>query len=177
MSNRDTLNFLNKRISTPGGLIIILVALLVGGILIWREGGIEGVLMPAAVQILPPASNELADWQIYRNDDYGFELKYPSEWEFLVNDPYGKKNPSFRDKKYDGSFEWPGLDIDWPPIYGLEIPEIESKIFKLEGAENDLITISFTEGSKRIVATCKIYLDSNVIKICNKIISTFQFLK
>ncbi len=122
-------------------------------------------------------ADETTDWNTYRNDEYGFEIKYPNEWEFLVNDPYGEKYPSFRDKKYNGSFEWPGLDINWPPIYGLEISKTESRFFKLEDARNDLITISFTLDPKIIIATCKLYLDPDVIKICNQMLSTFKFIE
>lgn len=136
--------------------------------------------VPAVSASPTPTSPETADWKIYRNEEYGFEIKYPNGWEFLVDDPQGQKYPSFRDKKYDGSFEWPGLIIDWPPIYDLEIPATESNIFKLEDAEDEIIIISFTNSftkePKKIVATCKLYVDSNVINICNQMLSTFRFI-
>ena len=42
---------------------------------------------------LPPteekfAESAIADWQIYRNEEYGFEIKYPNLWlnkEFISN--------------------------------------------------------------------------------------------
>jgi len=115
--------------------------------------------------------SDTSDWQTYRDEEFGFEIKYPENWEYLINDPNGKKYPSFRDKKYDGGWEWPGLNIEfgWP---------IESKIFKLENSKNELIKIYFTNNGKQpIRATCKLYMDSNIIDTCNQILSTFKFIE
>lgn len=38
--------------------------------------------MPVVTPAPTPSStpDETTDWQIYRSDDYGFEIKYPKEW-------------------------------------------------------------------------------------------------
>jgi len=65
------LSHLNKKISTLVGiLIIVLVAVIAGGILAWQYFGI-----PEKKE----TGNETADWKTYRNEDYGYEIKYPEE--------------------------------------------------------------------------------------------------
>lgn len=30
-------------------------------------------------------ADETADWQVYKNEEYGFQIKYPPDWEFNIN--------------------------------------------------------------------------------------------
>lgn len=124
-------------------------------------------------------TDETANWKTYRNEEYGFEIKYPKGWEVLNNNPYGKiLDFSFRDKKYDGSFEWPGLRITDKDVAG-EFNDIKtpSRFFKKEEAENEVIRIYFDENGRRLYATCALYLEPTIIEICNQILSTFRFLE
>ena len=45
-------------------LIIVGVLIVVGGIYWWQKSKTN-------------SADETADWQTYRNDEYGFEVKYP----------------------------------------------------------------------------------------------------
>ncbi|OFW53668.1 MAG: hypothetical protein A2163_08450 [Actinobacteria bacterium RBG_13_35_12] len=38
-------------------------------------------------QLLEMTVDETADWQTYRNDEYGFEIKYPLNWDYTIFDP------------------------------------------------------------------------------------------
>lgn len=68
---------MNKKISFPIAIIIIvLCAIVVGGIAVWQylrapegEERLEGT-----------PEDETADWKVYRNKEYGFEIKYPKPW-------------------------------------------------------------------------------------------------
>ncbi len=72
---------LNRGISAPIAIIIIVVcALLVGGIVVWQYYGI-----PKEEEKTPEElpTNETPDWETYRNEEYGFEIDYPADgWEF-----------------------------------------------------------------------------------------------
>jgi len=72
--------FLNKGMSTPIGiLIIILVAVIVGGgVLAWQYGWLGKILTPTPNS----TSSETADWQTYRNEEYGFDIISPKGWDF-----------------------------------------------------------------------------------------------
>lgn len=66
---------MNKAISFPVAIIIIIVcAVLAGGLVVWQYLGVpEKVLEPVS-------SSETADWKTYRDKECGFELKYPPDW-------------------------------------------------------------------------------------------------
>jgi len=74
---------MNKGISTPIGIIIIvLVALMAGGIIFWQYFGLEKKEIKAPEEKI---IDETADWQTYRNEEYGFEIKYPKDWKVANN--------------------------------------------------------------------------------------------
>ena len=80
---------MSKKISFPITIIIIIVcAVLVGGIVAWQNlempKGEEEISEGEAPEEVP--KDETADWKIYRNDEYGFEIKYPPDW-FLLKEP------------------------------------------------------------------------------------------
>ena len=85
------LSHLNKKISTLVGiLIIVLVAVIAGGILAWQYFGI-----PEKKE----TGNETADWKTYRNEDFGLEFKYPENWEVVNESKYQRTacyDPEYR---------------------------------------------------------------------------------
>lgn len=80
---KTLLSFLNKKISSPIGIIVIVFfALFVGGFLFWQcqivpEGEIK---IPEIKRPEKEAEGEIADWKTYRNEGFGFEIKFPKEW-------------------------------------------------------------------------------------------------
>lgn len=59
--------------------LIVLVALAAGGIYYWQQSKLPAPPADPIVENQPPANDETKDWETYRNEEYGFEIKYPSE--------------------------------------------------------------------------------------------------
>ncbi|MEA3292921.1 MAG: hypothetical protein U9P88_00365, partial [Patescibacteria group bacterium] len=73
---------LNKGISTSTGVLIIIVcALLAGGIFAWQYKGIakESKLADTEKIEKTQTQDETADWKVYQNNEHGYELKHPKD--------------------------------------------------------------------------------------------------
>jgi hypothetical protein len=59
-------------------IVIILIVLIGGGFLVYKFWWLpkEKAKVPAGT-----TTDETANWKTYRNDQYGFEIKYPQDWE------------------------------------------------------------------------------------------------
>ncbi len=74
------LKSLNRGISAPIAIIIIVVcALLAGGVVVYQYYGMPKEEEETSKEVL---TDETADWKTYRNEQYGYELKYPKNWYF-----------------------------------------------------------------------------------------------
>lgn len=63
-------------------IIIILAVIAVGGYAVWKnQTAPPAPNSPPDTNITLPISNlDTSDWKTYRNDEYGFEMKYPTGW-------------------------------------------------------------------------------------------------
>jgi hypothetical protein len=132
-----------------------------------------------ALPTKPPAAKDMIGWNTYSNEMLGFEVKYPPYYDIATNDPYGKRNPKFIDKRYNHGYEPPGLTLDFDPIPAIEMPyySVSSRSFDIKNRKNNAIRIYFTNArGQKIYATCTVYdPDPNVLNICNTIVSTIKF--
>lgn len=76
-------------------IVVILAVLVGGGILVYQYWWIEKeeIKIPE-VKPLEKVEKKATDWKTYRNEQYGFELKYPADWSVknlgsnLINKSY-----------------------------------------------------------------------------------------
>jgi|AntAceMinimDraft_18_1070375.scaffolds.fasta_scaffold33942_2 WD40 repeat protein len=92
---------LNKGISTPFAILLIVIcASLVSGIVFWQyrkdiekeikispSSGLVGAALPASLE-----EEDISKWEIYRNEEYGFEIKYPPFGVPYITEP-GMRSP------------------------------------------------------------------------------------
>lgn len=122
-----------------------------------------------------------ASTQVYTNAKYGLQITLPTTWEALDNNSHDstKYDLSFRDKKYNGSYESPGLSISYEAeSEGLP----DARVFEINQLQNNLITIYFSSGKHHVKATCALYgrtqaEKDTVLSQCNEIIPTLKFTK
>lgn len=64
--------------------VIIVLVVVAGGILAWQKGWLPKIITskfaPTPIVAPTPTPNETANWKIYRNEEYGYEVRYPVEW-------------------------------------------------------------------------------------------------
>jgi len=91
------------------GIVVVVVGIFaLGGFLLWQQVGLKP-FSPTPVQQTPPPFApspqpqaevlDTSDWQTYRNEEHGFEVKYPEKWSvnegaeapLLFNNENGEK--------------------------------------------------------------------------------------
>jgi len=110
-------------------IILIIIILLGGGIFAWQYFGAPEEKVEEPEEI---TKDETANWQTYRNEEYRFEIKYPS---FLEGDKLGCRISEIEDTIFIGPislifFDVQGLTLDeW---INKEIAETEGETKKIQ---------------------------------------------
>lgn len=95
---------MNKKVSVA---VIIFLMLVIGGlsvllVIFYSKSRVAEPLPVAAVRTVKPSKvvekADTTDWKLYRNEAFGYELKYPADWEIGTTfgaDPYSFSAPDF----------------------------------------------------------------------------------
>jgi len=186
-------------------IVVILAAVVGGGILAyqyWRTPK-EEVEIPEVKPSEEITKDETANWRVYRNEEYGFEIRYPSEWQHKV------------DKNYIGFYDPQKIKFVAPNELTIrmfpkennipldkwiqELPEIKSETeivgkppsgsfrninnisFYMVDTTNfeggNTIANAFLEKNGSVIKFSRDLLAANDRGIFNQILSTFRFLE
>ena len=179
--------------------IIVIVGVIVLGLIVW--GGYE--LFKPAPPEEPIIEDEFKDWKTYQNEEYGWEVRYPEDWEIDDRNPDSIEIQSWETGKYIARGGLPPDEAKFfiRIIRGLSLQEYaESKIsdystlisrnvITFNGYESiKQVYTSTIEGGSYILAQyilkndivydlsmVTFSKDEDFIQIFNQILSTFKF--
>lgn len=108
-------------------IVVVLAAIVGGGILCLQKN----MLQPGTITLSP--QDETTNWKTYRDDDFGFEIKYPPNWEFgrEIHSYFTPPNlgATIKFKPINKSYNTPHGEISYVPIdivaYNFSFPDPE----------------------------------------------------
>jgi len=195
------------RINSPGIIqgkyilmVLVLVVIVAGGILAWQYFKPEVKITQPEIKITQKAAtsakkeikeseeklkDETADWKIYRNEEYGFEIKYPENYKvnkdsrsIIITFPsqteieIKKKitNKSLTEWVASGHLQWQQISIN-------NIEGIKAKIKKNGyGRLKDAVMLAGDKAIFSITLLSEKSITENERKTFDQIVSTFRFL-
>lgn len=163
-------------------LIVVIVAVFVGvvGYFVFGKKSEQATQQQQTTTQTKP-KDESANWKSYRNEEYGFEFKYPTGWEII-------------DESYTGGFPesaiedrpWIVVHIEGPGRYGfpgLENTRVSYRILITDPERVRQLRLIADFGSDVPAQTWwnadinqEVVEDSIDYKVGSQIISTFKFI-
>lgn len=183
-------------------VIIILIALAVGGYLLYQKQLKPAVISQPSPTPTPVASDQFADWKTYTNAQAGFQIRYPSFYQ-LIKEDSNSASFGFKDTVGNGPFEYlvitKDLLIDYrslvvctnttnnPDIVADKLPCLTENISDANIDGIPAKSLYFTQGVDSnfhvVQTTTKPFIQAKMNvsgggleRDFNKILSTFKFL-
>ena len=192
----------NKKITILLGVIVVLLALSVGGVFVFQKSQISKRAAPITAPKTSEIKGETADWKIYSSEKYGVGFKYPQ------NNSYSEdsKNPIVYffqppSNQYDPSMffsvQKEPVTLLFQGAFGIALRTVAMNIAALDNSEDVIINsilwrkevwflqaglkaISFNTKYKDNYYTIALGIDGPYTEketTLNAILSTFKFLK
>lgn len=172
-------NYLNKGVSPIITIVVIIIIgiIAIGGILAYQY-----YWQPKEPNT-PGTKDETADWKTYKNEEHGFEFKYPSTWSFSDNSPFISNSSYKLIVRYISQEEFltpvPSFCTVNPESDRCQIADTYNKnqtanIDWTSGDGNTFITI-YSSGKGTVELFVTEFADSNK-PIILQILSTFRFI-
>ena len=140
MRNQNPFKILNREIPPLIGIFIIVFCLLLaGGILAGQYWVLKQETLTPSAPASTPTPDETANRQTYRNEQYGFEVKYPKDW-FVKENPV---NPT-------PSWVYPFRTKDIESLYSISICNTEECLWSDRTPEGKIIGADRTNIDIRI---------------------------
>ena len=188
---------MNKKGIVPIVIILIIVGALIaaGGVWYWQSQKVK----PVESQKVEPVENqkvkdETANWKTYRNEKYGFEVKYPEKWLLQVRDNPPQPPDCIQRTYLRKDITSANIDIlifanpskipikEWLSQQGDEGPFENASlntIFALKSNKSDSSSYFLYLANGNYVYMIDIVKSSDkaIVDIQNRILSTFKFTR
>jgi len=126
-------------------IFIILLIAVCAAIFYWQQN--KALLAPLVS--LEPINQNTSNWKTYKNEEYGFEIKYPAEWNYADRSPQSGKKASYNKVSYGFNIYFgDGNMAETPPSRG-GTGFVGIMIFN--ATTNELFQNAFTSDKKQVV--------------------------
>lgn len=163
------------------------ILILVAGVVLVFVGAVWFKELSTWIASQNPEPTTSTRWLTYSNEVFGFRVSYPPTCEVRVNDPYGKRNPTFDCGEPHSDLAPMGLYLDFNPIFYAPRFDPAPDFGKPPEGPVDEISILVTDrageplrgrNGQQLYAACVVYgSGTEVIHICNRILATLEIIK
>lgn len=134
-------------------LVVVLVGV-VGYLILVKKPTLPTIMNQPQTPTTPSTQDTIANWKIYRNENFGFEFKYPPEFEMVSSEPNEEQKKLDRGETISGIVQ-PSYDTSYEIVtfYNFATKEqFDVVIFPIR--EDEISPTGFINGNLDIGSHC-----------------------